>query len=81
MFVFVLILVDRPLSLPQRLEILFDVSDNGRGVGDSTRRSGLANLKARALQYNGTFSVSDAPPGLASSTGKGTLIRWTIPLS
>jgi signal transduction histidine kinase len=37
------------------------VTDNGVGLGHSTRRSGLANLQRRAQRYRGDFSVGNAP--------------------
>ena len=64
-----------------RAELIITVSDDGVGIPEGGRRSGLANLKDRAQQYNGTFSISDAPGRDESSTRKGTMLRWTIPLS
>jgi signal transduction histidine kinase len=55
----------------QRLVIT--VIDNGIGLGDSTRRSGLANLQRRAERYGGDFSVGTAPEG-------GLRLQWSIPL-
>ncbi|HLY33559.1 MAG TPA: ATP-binding protein, partial [Jatrophihabitantaceae bacterium] len=57
------------------------VIDDGVGLGTTTRRSGLANLARRAEQYNGTLVLEPAPPGFATSTGEGTSVLWTIPLS
>jgi len=57
------------------------VIDDGVGIGSTTRRSGLANLARRAEQYNGTLIVEPAPPSFATSTGEGTSVQWTIPLS
>ena len=39
------------------------VTDDGIGLGQSTRRSGLANLQRRAERYGGDFSVGNAPEG------------------
>ena len=55
----------------QRLAIT--VTDNGIGLGHSTRRSGLANLQRRAERYGGDFSVGNAPEG-------GLRLQWSIPL-
>ena len=55
----------------QRLALT--VTDNGIGLGQSTRRSGLANLHRRAERYGGEFDVSNAPEG-------GLRLRWSIPL-
>jgi signal transduction histidine kinase len=49
------------------------VTDNGIGLGHSTRRSGLANLHRRAERYGGDFSVGNAPEG-------GLRLQWSIPL-
>jgi signal transduction histidine kinase len=48
------------------------VRDNGKGMGRSTRRSGLANLRERAAQLGGTLEVSAAPEG-------GTELVWSVP--
>ncbi len=55
-------------------ELLLTVGDNGRGLGPSTRRSGLANLRERAVALGGTFDIGDRPGG-------GTRLAWRIPLS
>jgi signal transduction histidine kinase len=49
------------------------VRDDGSGVGDSTRRSGLANLAERAAQLGGTLTIGPAD-------GRGTELRWQVPL-
>jgi len=51
-----------------------DVTDNGRGLGDSTRRSGLDNLRRRAEDLGGTLTIDQRDE-------KGTRLRWTIPIS
>ena len=61
-------------------ELVLEIVDNGVGLGETTRRSGLANLRARAEQYGGTLEVGPAPAGNATPEGKGTHLRWTIPL-
>ncbi|MGV9936745.1 sensor histidine kinase [Streptomyces olivaceoviridis] len=51
------------------------VADNGRGIDpEVTRRSGLANLRKRAEELGGTFSLSANPPS-------GTVVEWVVPLS
>jgi signal transduction histidine kinase len=50
------------------------VRDNGVGMTDTTRRSGLANLAERAAQLGGTLHV-----GPAGATG--TELRWQVPLA
>ena len=49
------------------------VIDNGIGLGRSTRRSGLANLKRRAERHGGYLDVTDAPEG-------GLRLQWSIPI-
>jgi signal transduction histidine kinase len=52
-------------------ELTVDVKDNGVGMGESKRRSGLANLARRAEHYGGSLTLPDH---------EGTHLRWTIPL-
>jgi signal transduction histidine kinase len=49
------------------------MTDNGRGIGEPTRRSGLANMRHRAEQYGGF--VDFTPP-----EGGGARICWCVPL-
>jgi PAS domain S-box-containing protein len=64
-----------------RVEILVDVhddlvitvTDNGVGMGATTRSSGLANMRARAEVRGGTMTVQD-------TEGGGTTMRWRVPL-
>jgi signal transduction histidine kinase len=51
------------------------ISDNGNGMPASlSRRSGLANLQARAEEHGGSLTVSPVPTG-------GTEIVWWVPLT
>jgi signal transduction histidine kinase len=50
------------------------VIDNGIGLGQSTRRSGLANLNRRAERHGGRLDVENY-----SSEG-GLQLQWSIPL-
>ncbi|HEU4360065.1 MAG TPA: GAF domain-containing sensor histidine kinase [Mycobacterium sp.] len=54
-------------------ELSIEVIDNGCGVPEVTTRSGLANLRQRAEQAGGSFTLESAPAG-------GTLLRWCAPL-
>ena len=47
--------------------------DDGVGMPEGGRRSGLANLAARARQLGGAFTVQPAPGG-------GTALAWRVPL-
>lgn len=49
------------------------VTDNGSGMGDTSRRSGLSNLQVRASRRAGTFAVDSDPDS-------GTVLLWTAPL-
>ena len=56
-------------------ELSIRVVDDGRGLGESTRRSGLANLRRRAEARQGRLVIDDDPDR------QGTLIEWTVPLT
>jgi Signal transduction histidine kinase len=53
--------------------ITLRVADNGRGVPPKARRSGLANMAARAERLGGTMDVRDNTP-------HGTILEWSVPL-
>jgi signal transduction histidine kinase len=55
-------------------DLVVVVSDDGVGMGDSTRRSGLANLAERAGLLGGTLQVGPAGD-------RGTELRWQVPLT
>ena len=57
--------------------LVVELSDDGDGTGEVTRRSGLANLRARALHRGGGLTVTSPSPDGAAG---GTLLRWTVPL-
>ncbi|MBS9373598.1 sensor histidine kinase [Rhodococcus sp. B50] len=52
-----------------RIEIL----DDGTGLPDTPRRSGLANLERRAVQCGGSCEIGPAHP-------RGTRVLWAVPL-
>ncbi len=54
-------------------EVVLTVTDDGVGVPEGGRRSGLANLDRRAQELGGTFEVR--APG-----GSGTRLVWRAPL-
>lgn len=54
-------------------DLSIEVADDGCGMPDDVTPSGLNNLRARAHQVGGEFSVSPAPGG-------GTVLRWSAPL-
>ncbi len=57
-----------------------EVVDDGVGLGEITRRSGLDNMRVRAEQYGGTLEVGPAPAEHTTPNREGTHLRWTIPL-
>jgi signal transduction histidine kinase len=65
------------LTIEVSVEDMFsiDVIDNGCGIPvDTSRRSGLANMKHRAEQLGGTCEITTPPEG-------GTRVHWTVPLT
>lgn len=69
-------------------QLTLDLVDDGIGIGDEARRSGLANLRQRAEHHGGELVVTSPfrAPGVAgheamSGDEGGTSVRWMIPLS
>jgi signal transduction histidine kinase len=54
-------------------DLTIEVVDNGCGMPGEVTPSGLANLRQRAEDVGGTFSVEKADGG-------GTKLRWCVPL-
>ena len=54
-------------------DLTITVTDNGCGVGEHLAESGLANLRRRADEMGGGFSVGAAAAG-------GTALSWSAPL-
>ncbi|MGI5479539.1 sensor histidine kinase [Streptomyces lavendofoliae] len=54
-------------------EVVLTVADNGVGIPEGGRRSGLANLRERARAVGGTF-------GIEGPAGSGTRLVWRAPL-
>jgi signal transduction histidine kinase len=55
-------------------ELVLKVRDDGAGMGQSTRRSGLANMAERAADLGGKLVVGPAEGG-------GTRLDWRVPVS
>jgi signal transduction histidine kinase len=53
--------------------ITLDVADDGVGMPPPSRRSGLANLQARAERHGGTLHVRPNHPA-------GTRLSWSVPI-
>lgn len=64
---------DADLTLRAGEQITLEVADDGRGMGDTTRASGLANMRRRAAALGGTLEVQSEP-------GMGTRLVWRVPL-
>jgi signal transduction histidine kinase len=58
----------------QANELVVQVSDNGVGLGEPQRRSGLDNLSRRATQLGGKLTMTRRDAG-------GTQLQWTIPIA
>ena len=54
-------------------DVLLEVVDDGRGLREGGRRSGLTNLAARAAQLGGTLLLTTPASG-------GTRLVWRVPL-
>ncbi|MFJ2782017.1 GAF domain-containing protein [Kitasatospora sp. NPDC087315] len=61
------------VSLTAGSDLTLTVTDNGLGLPEDGRRSGLANLAERAVELGGTFSARARPGG-------GTELAWRVPL-
>ncbi|MGW4203198.1 GAF domain-containing protein [Streptomyces sp. NPDC004726] len=55
-------------------EVVLTVTDNGRGIPEDGRRSGLGNLRERARDADGAFEVG------TPAEGGGTRLVWRAPL-
>jgi len=54
-------------------ELRLVVDDDGIGMPEEVQESGLRNIRERALNLGGTCTVESSP-------GKGTTVRWTVPV-
>lgn len=72
--------VDVDLTTTTR-ELIMRVIDDGVGIGDTGRRSGLANLRQRAEHHGGSLLLASTPGGGPQPARPGTELRWTVPLS
>jgi signal transduction histidine kinase len=62
------------VSVQAARELSLAVADNGQGIRDVARRSGLSNLEERATRLGGSMQVESAP-------GAGTTVCWRVPLA
>jgi signal transduction histidine kinase len=49
-----------------------EVQDDGRGMSQDGRRSGLLNMRRRAERHGGSFTIGSRDP-------RGTTVRWSAP--
>lgn len=62
--------------------LVIDVVDDGKGLGSTSRRSGLANLAHRARRLGGTMTLTDGTaPGDGSGAREGAQLTWSISLT
>lgn len=61
------------VTLAAGAELVVAIADNGVGLPEDGRRSGLANLAERAATHGGTFRAAALPQG-------GTELHWRVPL-
>jgi signal transduction histidine kinase len=61
------------INIDAGAELVLSVRDNGRGIGTTSRRSGLGNLSERAKVLGGKLRIRPDKDG-------GTLLDWRIPL-
>ncbi len=54
-------------------DLSIEVADNGEGMPDNVTESGLSNLRRRAEQSGGAFSIG-------RRDGAGTVLQWSAPL-
>ncbi|MBO0890994.1 MAG: GAF domain-containing protein [Acidothermales bacterium] len=54
-------------------DVVLEVTDDGVGLPESGRRSGLANLAERARRLGGSFTTG--------AEGTGTSLRWQVPVT
>ncbi len=53
--------------------VTLTVLDDGQGISDTGRESGLGNMRHRALRHGGRLTLESGP-------GRGTEVRWEVPL-
>lgn len=66
----------RHVSVDVRVDdgsVALTVVDDGAGVAPGAARSGLVNMRERAVHHDGEFAVEPAEP-------RGTVVRWRVPL-
>jgi signal transduction histidine kinase len=70
--------VDVTVDVSADRMLAIQVTDNGIGIPDDGRRSGLRNLAARAEKLGGELELGPANP---RATSPGTRLEWRVPLT
>jgi signal transduction histidine kinase len=70
--------VELALDAPTRI-LTVEITDDGVGLGDPSRRSGTANIVTRATQRGGECVFISPVPGQPSGR-PGTRVRWSVPV-
>ncbi len=60
--------------------VQIEVTDDGVGIGETGRRSGLANLATRAEQRGGSFELVSPLKDKDQSSRGGTRLLWSVPV-
>jgi signal transduction histidine kinase len=61
-------------------ELVLQVQDDGDGIGETQRRSGLANLRQRAEARNGALTLGPSRFAEPGAPPVGTALQWRIAL-
>ena len=61
--------------------LTLEVIDDGHGIPEGGRRSGLANIGHRAEEHRGSLLLAHVHPSIAPPDRRGTHLTWTIPLN
>jgi signal transduction histidine kinase len=57
--------------------LIVQVTDNGTGIPEGGRRSGLRNLASRAEKLGGELRIG---PAVTGASPPGTRLGWRVPL-
>lgn len=71
--------VELTVDVPTRM-LLVEITDDGVGLGDPSRRSGTANIAARAGERGGECTFISPIADESASGRPGTRVRWSVPV-
>jgi signal transduction histidine kinase len=69
--------VELTVDAPSRT-LFVDITDDGVGIGDPSRRSGTSNVAARAAERGGQCTIESPVDGVLPSGRPGTRVRWSV---